>query len=764
MTAAACLAGKLLGLALAGWAIAGTWRAAGLPRGAFEPGLLGHPPDPEAWPRLFAVWVPLLYLGFEAAHRALGRPETPPSRLDRLRAASWLGLPAFVLLELVVAGTARPRVWLGAAYLFLVAVQAVLLVRRLSPVVTAAPAATAREAPARTRVAGLHLALAAFLVYAPVAAYLDVAVSTTGDEPYYLLVSLSLLREGDLDLADNFAREDYRPFYWGRLYRGQNTVETPGGRLYSVTYSGLLAWLLLPGVAVGGRLGAMLTMAAATAALMAMVFRLAAEATGSRRAAFAAWVGLAFVPPVLVFSAQLYPEVPAALLLAGAIAAAERLPDRPGRRLTGLAACLAALVLLKARYMSLALVLLAWAGWRLRRWRWTLPALAAVALAALALAGLDQLLGGLLYARYLGRISADVVLRPAPHMLLALLGFALDQEFGLLPYAPLYAFAAPGVVLALRRRPAFGWPVAALVLYAYPFLHSYEWYGGFSPPFRYLVVSIPILGIAVAHALAAVRGPALAALALGAGAWGLGVAVLLTVAPGLRYHHATGQAGWLRLLGRWLDADLTRFAPTLVTHSAETPWVLSLLGLLLLVGAVWGARAVVHRPERSPELPPGTVPRAAAALLVLATALAAAGRLLPTREIQGEQMEATGRAVLFPGSPELPFKAVVFRGSGRLAAIVRLAPGPARLLLHAGGYTTEAEPPRLEVALDGVPLAELSVTAGRGTWQVGVYTVPFEAPGGRHRLTLSFPNGLDQVAAGRVRHLLVDRIRIEQAR
>jgi hypothetical protein len=43
-------------------------------------------------------------------------------------------------------------------------------------------------------------------------------VSTTGNEPYYLLVRHSLLPDADLvDLANNFAAGDYAPFYWGTL-------------------------------------------------------------------------------------------------------------------------------------------------------------------------------------------------------------------------------------------------------------------------------------------------------------------------------------------------------------------------------------------------------------------------------------------------------------------------------------------------------------------------------------------------------------------
>ena len=64
-------------------------------------------------------------------------------------------------------------------------------------------------------------------------------MSSTSDEPYYLLIAHSLLHEQDLDLADNFARADYLPFYWGRL-----TVQTPGvratedGRIYAEAFQG----------------------------------------------------------------------------------------------------------------------------------------------------------------------------------------------------------------------------------------------------------------------------------------------------------------------------------------------------------------------------------------------------------------------------------------------------------------------------------------------------------------------------------------------
>jgi hypothetical protein len=748
-------------LALAGWGIATGWDVGGLPRGPFRPGLDGHPPDPDAWPRLFTLWLPLGYGLFTLAHLTLARAGAS-RRHARLDALTYVGLPAFLALELAARPLGDWRAWLGGAYVLLVALKTAILVRAVF-VVFVASVAEAPAGPAPTRPLARHLFAIVLLVHVLTAAYLAVAVSTTGDEPYYLLVTESLLRDRDLDLANQFARQDYRPFYWGRLDSGQNMLKTPSGSLYSMTYSGLLAWLLLPGYAVAGRLGAMVTMGAFAAALMVQVFRLGWEHTGSARVAFFTWLFLAFVSPVLIFSAQVYPEIPAALALAFAVRLIRRLPGTPRRDLTLLALCLLALVLLKPRYALLGAPLAGWAVWRLRGGRALTAALGAAAVVALALVALDRVSGGLLYTRYFERLPFLVMLRPYPHMLQSALGFLFDQEFGLLPWAPVYVLAILGLPRAFRRDPEYAALLAAAALYAYPFLHSFEWYGGFSPPFRYLVAVVPVLALPLAHALASARSRALATVAGAGWTWSLGVAFLVTVSPALRHNRATGAAGWLVGLGDRLEADIARFFPTLVNPTPETRWLLPVLVAALLVGTAAVARADARdRPAAgAPSFPRAVRLLSVGCVLGIMAAVTVAGRLLPTLEVQGEHMALEGSGVLFPGSAELPLKAWVLRGDASLSRAVRLPAGRASLTLFAGGYSADDEPPRLVVSLDGKALSQVDVAAGRGWWRIGAYELPLNSLGGSHRLTLTFANGLDNRAAGQVRHVLIDRLRIE---
>src|SRR5262249_61546702 len=127
---------------------------------------------------------------------------------------------------------------------------------------------------------------------------------------------------------------------------------------------GLLAYLMVPGYALGGRLGATATINVLAAFLMVNIFLLAWEATGLVRVAFRVWLCLAFVSPVLFFSSQLYPEIPAAAVAAHAIRRIRRLPGTLRHNLLALGVCLVALPLLKVRYTLLSLPLMACALWR----------------------------------------------------------------------------------------------------------------------------------------------------------------------------------------------------------------------------------------------------------------------------------------------------------------------------------------------------------------------------------------------------------------
>jgi len=329
----------------------------------------------------------------------------------------------------------------------------------------------------------------------------------TGDEPHYLLTAISIGEDADLDISDERAGSRYRDFHEQAL-PPQSAVRDDGTRVSP--HDPLLPALLAVPVLVGGWVGAKVAMAV-LAGLLAALLVWTAVRRFAVPAPLAALVVSAFclAPPLSVYATQIYPELPAALVVAVAVAAL----TGPMRR--GAVAVLGTAVLglpwLSAKYAPVA-VALAVVGVVLlvrraepgdvRRAAWLGGALALGAFSFLA--AHQALYGGwTAYASGLhfssGELSVvgshpDYVGRSA-----RVSGLLLDRSFGLVPWQPAYLLAVPAVAALIRRRPrgwasvaaplVVGWLVATFVALT---MHGWSW------PGRQIVVVLPLLVLAVA--------------------------------------------------------------------------------------------------------------------------------------------------------------------------------------------------------------------------------------------------------------------------
>src|SRR5437867_440219 len=182
---------------------------------------------------------------------------------------------------------------------------------------------------------GAVLFVASLSVYVLGGLHYTSGLQVSGDEPYYLLMAQSLWREQDLDLQDNFAREDWREYTPGPLSTHYGAPRRDG-RPYP-NHSPGLPVLLAPVYAVGGRTACVVLMSLLAALLGLEVRRLAWRLTGDPAAALLAWAAAAG-PPVCFYAFHLYTEVPSALCLAACL---NLLLGAPGAAGAGLAALLA---------------------------------------------------------------------------------------------------------------------------------------------------------------------------------------------------------------------------------------------------------------------------------------------------------------------------------------------------------------------------------------------------------------------------------------
>jgi hypothetical protein len=534
----------------------------------------------------------------------------------------------------------------------------------------------------------------AYLVLTLAAGRAHLRVGPQGDEPHYLMVAQSLLRDGDLSLERDYAEARYAVFHDGPLaphyrVRGQH------GEIFSLHAVGL-SLLILPAWALAGYAGVTAFMALLSALLAWELRQWAAELTGREDVADAtAWV-FVLSPPLLHYAGLVFSEVPAALAVVYGLrrGRSERM-SLAGALAVGAAA--AALPWLNVRYAPLAVLLVAHAVWRQRG---TLRALAL--LAPLVASGL----GVALYHHALyGFWDPRRVYGRRPELALTTLGEGLpglffDQEFGLLVYAPVFVLAVPGLAFLLRRDRKLGltalFAVAAVVFTAGSW---HMWRGGFNPPGRFLIPVAPILALGLALVWERWGLTAGAALLVG---WGLWTGIGGCLEPQLVHRDRDGTAPFFRQLSG--AREWTGLLPGYVLEDADRHRLAAFWAVALALAVPWRARratggrvaaaslGLVAAAQLAAGLGRGRTEDRDAVRLVGRPALAVPGWVFHRAAVGEWASEALGWGPLYEPHRH-PAGAVVGR---RLL----LVPGRYRLDLEAEGLSARSPAPLLETVSD----------------------------------------------------------------
>ncbi len=329
-----------------------------------------------------------------------------------------------------------------------------------------------------------------------------------GDEPHYLVITHSLLVDHDLKIENNHARRDYRAFWPGEL-RPDYLQRGVNGQIYSIHSPGLSV-LVLPGYAIAGARGAVITMCL-LGALAALAIYDIALLVGGRAVALLTWASICLTIPFVPHSWMLYPEIAGAAIVGWAIVwLMENGPRRTAWVWLWRGTCLGFLPWLHTKFALLLAALVALFLWRMRsRLKDAAVLLAPIGVSAVAwLAYFYVIYGSVDPQAAYGRAFMNTFIR-SENIPRSLLGLLFDQKFGLLVYSPVYALLAAGTWVLLRDRARRGLAVALIVI-AVPFVISSArlimWWGGSSPPARFVVPLLPLLAAPMAAALISVRG------------------------------------------------------------------------------------------------------------------------------------------------------------------------------------------------------------------------------------------------------------------
>lgn len=690
------------------------------------------------------VWLPALLAGWVCLERTPGARRLPALA----RAGEAVALTGLVLLALLRGQLALPFSDALAAPTIMAGF-VLLLAHRVARQLLALRPALGRRLPRRPPWAFFLLPL---LVYLSLLPWASGRRPPDGDEPHYLLLTHSLAHDFDADLANNYAAQDWRAFLDRPLAPQPGDPVGRRGERYSRHNLLLPLILALPYRLLGLR-GAQLTLCALAAALVWATLRVARHYCPERPGEALMAMGLlAFSAPLILFSHQAWVEVPAALATVVALDALLGLAaeHREARAWLAAGAALVLLPLLKLRFALVAVGLLAVALVRSpgRRSRLSLAAGGLVALLAAILLFNFARFGNPL--KYQELASLGVYVRSLGAYLRGGVGLLWDCAFGLFAGAPLW----------LALNPALAWPrlrdstmLRDVSLVCGPYLLAVlprgEWYGAWSPPFRYGVVALPFLALLLVRLLADRRrsGPRLILEALGIVTFAL--TVLWCVRPEWTYSLADGRTHLLDFLGASFGADFARWTPSSIRPRGATWWwVAASLALLPLAWRL--GRQPVRR-------------RGWGALLALACSgfYVLAATRAPTRIVEFEDAWLGHE-----GGTLHPERWVVgrprFRGGWALPNQARVSipvvPGGRRvtLVLEARKLRPPAEAPEVAFESGDAELARARLSDG-SDWQ-RVVVGPFDWPPHARRLVVALP---PVPSPGERSGALLDRLRFD---
>lgn len=630
-----------------------------------------------------------------------------------------------------------PRLVAGALFLVLVVYLGQLL-PRLRPLLGAA-------LPRRPHQVFFWLP---FVVYLALTPWGSAERPPDGDEPYYLLVTHSLAYDFDAELTNNYAAQDSLAFMDRALEAQPHDPRGPEGEMYS-RHNVLLPALLAPAYRVGGKHGALAVMCLFAAALAWITLRLARHFFADRPGpTLIAYFILAFSAPLLLYSQQIWVEVPAALLLAIALDAVWTIDPgrvRSWRPWLPILLPIALLPLLKIRFLLVAGPILLLLAWRLgrRSRRLVILALGGSGLLALSILAFNYLrFGNVLKYHDLGRLSfywSELGRYPR-----GLTGLLFDSAFGLFAAAPIWALLfAPG---RDKRKPLLQL-AGVMAPYTLLLVPRSEWYGAWSPPFRYGCVALALLALVLVPALERRRGSG-ARLVLGALTSATTLLSALWIArPGWTYNIAHGRSHLVDFLTLGQGIDVARFFPSGVRPNLAL-WVWPPL-TVLAIALLW--RLSSRRLRAAGWL-------GAALPLVGLVILLDAGHRVPTRVVEAEDPY-----IVRAGGAIWPDDWVVgrtrFRGSWRLrrrdTLTMPIVPGGAYCSIAIEYKRFGRSLPYLKIRSGGAPPMLTQLPEGRDWGTLEIDNLPWPEGSDTLEISLQLPPRVDPQAA-----ILLDRVKL----
>ena len=418
--------------------------------------------------------------------------------------------------------------------------------------------------------------LSIFTIYFLITPWVNASFHSDGDESLYLLQTQSIIKDLDIDIKNNVIQNDsisYHPNLQWTKWHGS----------YSRP---LTSYILIPGFLLLGRFGATMTMNLFGALLAINILLLAYLFSKSIKASFIAMMVTVFSCPVGIYSFLVYPEIIASLIMIYLIRKILLINFELNNIIVPVILIIS-IMLLKERYIVLVLALSILLIIKVvKNTRRLLLVTCMLIIVSIIFLIYDKIIW-----------EGDIVKKIMFHfrnysdyrqLLIGSLGLLLDQESGLLIYAPFYIFSTLGMLSLLKYNKKYGWMLLLLFSLYYLTIPTSEFWATYgSPASRYIVVVIPILSIAFSIYIIHLKKILLKILTIFLLGWSFIIYFILILIPQYRVHspnYATGKNELLdRLYATGLFPNLTPYFSSFLKISDTTYYLIVLFVVVFVV-------------------------------------------------------------------------------------------------------------------------------------------------------------------------------------
>ncbi|UCE40106.1 MAG: hypothetical protein JSV17_11620 [Candidatus Aminicenantes bacterium] len=447
----------------------------------------------------------------------------------------------------------------------------------------------------------------------------------TGDEPHYLLVTKSIIKDGDINLANNYENQDYLDFYPGKLRSHAYPGKKGNDYLYSKHFPALPV-LLVPAYMIGetmSRLGAQKTenpqqkraviiffsrlpLCFFTAILGLVFFLLVFDITQRKTLSISSWAIFVFTTPIVFFSQLIYPEIPVALLTLFTLRNLVFKKDSHTKRLFLAGIGIALLPWFGIKYTVISALLFAVSAAVLLKFKkipggWkkiTFTLIPIMVSALLYLFYFWSLYGSFSPLSAYKGIPLDtpssagmssMVRTDYVEIIKRAAGYFLDQRVGIFIYSPVFLLGIAGFFFLFKKKKKESLLLLA-IFSTYTMFSAYYYWGGYCPPGRPLIPVLWILALLLAISLAENRTHVRSALIRVSTALSFLIVWVAMKNPWILYHEDIssdyyGQAIGSNLLHAISNTfiDFQKWVPSFVRGETQSPASLIFWTILMIL-------------------------------------------------------------------------------------------------------------------------------------------------------------------------------------